>query len=294
MSTILSTDDWRRLEDTAHRLRKLTLETVVWAGSGHIGGAMSAMDVLTVLYHHVMRFDPARLDWDERDRFVLSKGHVGVGFAPLLADLGCFPVEWLETYNKTSSRLGMHLDANKVPGVEASTGSLGHGLPIALGMALASRVKKVPYRVFCMLGDGECNEGSVWEAAMAASHYKVDNLVGFVDRNKAMIDGPTETIMSLEPLAEKWRAFGWRTWEVDGHDIPAVVAAIDEALAVEGAPAMIVCDTIKGEGIDFIAGDYKWHYGAFDADKAKAAREALDRFYAGRIARIAGTVKEER
>lgn len=282
----ISTAEWRHLEDTAHRLRKLTLDTVVWGGSGHIGGAMSAMDILTVLYHRVMNYDPKRLDWEDRDRFVLSKGHVGIGYAPLLADLGCFPAEWLKTYNKTGSKLAMHLDANKVPGVEASTGSLGHGLAMALGMALGARIKDASFRVFCMLGDGECNEGSVWEAAMAASHYRVDNLVAFVDRNHAMIDGPTETVMGLEPFADKWRAFGWETFEVDGHDIPALCQTITAALAVTGKPAMILCDTVKGEGIDFIAGDYKWHYGAFDDDLASKAHQALDAYHASRIMKV--------
>lgn len=281
----LSAAEWRTLEDKAHELRRLTLDTVVWAGSGHIGGSLSSMDLLTVLYHHVMNFDGAHLDDPDRDRFVLSKGHIGVGFAPVLADLGCFPREWLHEYNHTGSPLGMHPDAKKVPGVEVSTGSLGHGLSLAVGLALGARQLGKSWRTFCLMGDGECDEGSVWEAAMAASHFGVDNLVAFVDRNRAMIDGPTETVMKLEPFADKWRAFGWNVAEIDGHSMPALVDAIEAGLAASG-PAMVICDTTKGEGIDFIEGDYKWHYGSFDGDKKAKAEAAIDAHYARRLAAI--------
>lgn len=283
---VITAQQWRSLEDTAHRLRRLTLDTVVWAGSGHIGGSLSSTDLLTVLYHHVMNFDAARMDDPDRDRFVLSKGHIGVGFAPVLADLGCFPTEWLQRYNHTGSPLGMHPDAGKVPGVEVSTGSLGHGLSLAVGMSLGARVQQRDFRVFCLMGDGECNEGSVWEAAMAAHHFGCDNLVGFVDRNRAMIDGPTETVMGLEPFADKWRAFGWDVHEIDGHHIPTIVETVDLALATTGRPSMIILDTVKGAGIDFIEGDYTWHYGAFDAAKQELAATSLDAHHARRLAAV--------
>ncbi len=272
------------LEKKAHELRRLTLDTVVWAGSGHIGGALSAMDILTILYHKYLRIDPKRPDWEERDRFVCSKGHIGVGYAPVLADLGYFDRELLKEYNHTGSPLGMHLDSTKVPGVESSTGSLGHGLSVGLGMALAARVKGASWRTFVLLGDGECDEGAVWEAAMAASHFKAVKLVAIVDRNKCMIDGPTEEVMSIEPLAEKWEAFGFEAVPADGHDFDSLAAALDRALDARERPVAIIADTVKGCGIDFIAGDYRWHYGSFDAEKKAKAAESLDRYHGSRLA----------
>ncbi|WP_124055083.1 transketolase [Arcanobacterium ihumii] len=282
----LDTKTWQRLEDKAHELRSLTLDTVVWAGGGHIGGSLSAMDVLTVLYHEIMNFDPKKLDGPDRDRFVLSKGHIGVGFAPVLADLGCFPKDWLKNFNHTGSPLGMHPDGSKVPGVEIATGSLGHGLSIATGMAAAAKLSGRAFRTYCLLGDGECNEGSVWEAAMAASHFKLGSLVGIVDRNKAMIDGMTEDVMSLEPFADKWRAFGWDVFDVDGHNIPQLVETFRAADTINDRPVMVIANTIKGEGIGSIAGNYKWHYGSFGADQAVEGHKELDAYHASRVAKI--------
>lgn len=282
----LTTQQWRELEDKAHELRSLTLDTCIWAGSGHIGGSLSAMDLLTVLYHHTMRFDAAHLDDPDRDRFVLSKGHIGIGIDSVLAELGCFPKEWLTQFNHTRSPLGIHPDSAKVPGIEFSTGSLGHGLSLALGTALAARVLGRQYRTFCLMGDGECDEGSVWEAAMAASAWHVGSLVAFVDRNRAMMDGLTENVMPLEPLADKWRAFGWEVHEIDGHSIPDIVEAIDTSLTTTDQPSVVLLDTVKGAGIDFIEGDYKWHYGSFDGEKAAKAREALASYHDRRLAAV--------
>ncbi|HOX31051.1 MAG TPA: transketolase [Spirochaetales bacterium] len=284
----LTREEKLRLEQKAHELRKLCLETVVWAGSGHIGGALSAMDIMTILYHKYMRLDPKRPELPDRDRFVCSKGHIGVGYAPVLAELGYFDPELLKEYNHTGSPLGMHLDSTKVKGVEASTGSLGHGLAVGLGMALGARVKGESWRTFVLLGDGECDEGAVWESAMAAAHFKATNLVVIVDRNKCMIDGPTEEVMGLEPLADKWRAFGFEPLAVDGHDFDALAGAIDAALAAKDRPVAIIADTVKGQGIDFIAGDYRWHYGSFDADKKAKALESLERYGQARIAKARG------
>lgn len=283
----LTAEERKRLEEKAHELRALCLETVNWAGGGHVGGALSAMDIMTVLYHKYMRVDPRNPDWPQRDRFVLSKGHVGVGYAPVLADLGYFDKELLKEYNHTGSPLGMHLDSLKVRGVEASTGSLGHGLSLGLGMALAARVKGEAWRTFVLLGDGECDEGSVWEAAMAAAHYKATNLVAVVDRNECMIDGPTEEVMALEPFADKWRAFGFRVLPADGHDFASLCAALDAAVEPDpaGKPAVVIASTVKGCGIDSIAGDYRWHYGSFDAAKMAEARASLERY---REARLSG------
>ncbi len=221
----LSAEQIRKLQDKARQLRCDMVDVTVWAGGAHIGGALSMTDVLTALYYHYLDVRPDEPDWQGRDRFVLSKGHGGVGLAPVLADKGYFDKELLKEFNHFKSPFGMHLDGNKVKGVDASTGSLGHGLSMALGMALGARFQKQAWRTYCLLGDGECDEGSVWEAAMAAAHYKADTLTAFVDRNHMMIDGLTEDVMSLEPLADKWRAFGWEVREIDGHDFAQIGAA---------------------------------------------------------------------
>ena len=267
------------LEKKANELRNLCLDTVVWAGSGHIGGALSAMDILTILYYKYLKVDPKRPNWPDRDRAIISKGHMGVGYAPVLADKGYFDKELLKEYNHTGSPLGMHLDSNKVKGVDASTGSLGHGLSIAIGTALAAKLKNKDYMTYCLLGDGECDEGSIWEAAMAASHYNVTNMITIVDRNKCMIDGPTEDVMKLEPFADKWKAFGFIVKEVNGHSFKELSLAIDYCLNEKSAPVVIIAHTIKGCGIDFMENDYRWHYGSVDSEGYKRCRESLEKYY---------------
>ena len=283
----LSKAEWLALEKKAHELRLLTLDTTRWAGSGHIGGGMSALDVMTVLYHKYMKIDVKNPKWEDRDRFILSKGHVGVAYAPVLCDLGFNDKELLKTFNLSNSTMGIHLDSNKVVGVDASTGSLGHGMSIAVGTALAAKVTGKDFKTYVLLGDGECDEGSNWEAAMSATHYKTTNMISFVDRNKCMIDGRTEDVMRLEPLADKWTAFGFITKVVDGNNIKEICDAIDEALANEtDSPYMIVLDTIKGCGIDFMEDNYTWHYGAIDDTKYQQAKESLEKHYQKRIARV--------
>lgn len=279
----LNDTELKNLEKKANELRNLCVDTVVWAGSGHIGGALSAMDIFTILYHKYLKIDPANPTWEDRDRFILSKGHVGVGFAPVLADKGYFDKDLLKEYNHTGSDLGMHLDSNKVLGVDASTGSLGHGLAIAIGMALAAKINNKSYKTFCLLGDGECDEGSVWESAMSASNYKVTNLITFVDRNRCMIDGPTEDVMKLEPFAKKWESFGFIVKEVDGHSFVELSKAIDEALVEENAPVVIIANTIKGCGIDFMENNYKWHYGGLNSEKITESKNSLEKYYNKRI-----------
>ena len=281
----LSKQEWLALEKKAYELRNLCLDTTFWAGSAHIGGGMSVMDMLTILYYKYMKIDVANPNWEDRDRFILSKGHAGVAYASVLCELGFNDKEQLKTFNLTNSKMGIHLDSNKVIGVDASTGSLGHGLPIAVGTGLAARVLGKDYKTYCILGDGECDEGSNWEAAMSAAHFKVDNVISFVDRNKCMIDGRTEDVMSLEPFADKWRAFGFIVKEVDGHNFNELSEAIDFALENKGAPVMIIANTIKGEGIDFMEDNYLWHYGAIDDEKYAKAKESLDKHYAKRVAR---------
>lgn len=283
----LSKQEWLALEKKAHELRMLTLDTTKWAGSGHIGGGMSALDVMTVLYHKYMKIDVKNPKWEDRDRFILSKGHVGVAYAPLLCDLGFNDKELLKTFNLSNSTMGIHLDSNKVVGVDASTGSLGHGMSIAVGTALAARVTGKDFKTYVLLGDGECDEGSNWEAAMSAAHYKTTNMISFVDRNKCMIDGRTEDVMRLEPLADKWASFGFEVKVIDGNNIKEICDAIDEALAnTTDKPYMIILDTIKGCGIDFMEDNYTWHYGAIDDTKYQQAKESLEKHYQKRIARV--------
>ncbi len=283
----LTKQEWLNLEKKANELRNLTLDTTYWAGSAHIGGGLSVLDIMTVLYHKYMNIKVDDANWADRDRFILSKGHAGVCYAATLCDYGFNDVEQLKTFNLYGSKMGMHLDSNKVVGVDASTGSLGHGMSIAVGTALAARLQGKDYKTFVVLGDGECDEGSNWEAAMSAVHYKTTNMISFVDRNKCMIDGRTEDVMNLEPFCAKWEAFGFIVKEIDGNNIKELCEAIDFAYENKtDKPVMIVCNTIKGCGIDFIEDDYTWHYGAFDDEKYEMGKKALERSYAARIARV--------
>ena len=273
----LTQDELRMLKKQAMKIRKDIVDVTGWCGGAHIGGAMSQTDVLTLLYWKYLSVDPERPDWEDRDRFVLSKGHGGVGMVVVLANKGYFPLDDLREYNHFKSAFGMHLDSKKVRGVDASTGSLGHGLSQAVGMALGARVLGKPWHTYCMVGDGECNEGSIWEAAMSASHYKLSNLTVFVDRNHLMIDGFTEDIMGLEPMAAKWAAFGWTVKEVDGHNLEALAEAVDFALAHKEGPVAIIADTVKGKGVDFMENDPAWHYGGLSVELTARAKQALER-----------------
>ena len=283
----LTLDQRRALETKAAQLRRSTVDVTYWAGSAHLGGGLSVNDLLTYLYYHGMHVNPADPKDPARDRFLLSKGHCGVALVGVLADLGWLPAEELREFNLTGSRLGMHLDAKKVTGVEASTGSLGHGMSIALGMALAARQLGQTWRTYVVVGDGELNEGSNWEAAMAMAQYRLDNIAVIVDRNRCMIDGPTEQVMGLEPIEDKFAAFGFAVRRIDGHDYAAIDAAFEEAKACAGRPFCIVADTIKACGVDFMAGDYRWHYGAINDDMHAKCVAALDRYAQERLAALA-------
>lgn len=280
----LTKQEWLKLEEKAGELRKLILETTHWAGSGHIGGCMSAIDVMVALYYKYMNFDPKNYTDPERDRCVISKGHIGLAIAAMFADLGLIDREDLKTFNHTGSKLGIHLDCNKVPGLDASTGSLGHGSSIALGMALAAKLRNQSYKTYLLLGDGECDEGSVWEAAMATAHFKANNVITIVDRNHNMIDGNTEDVMALEPFADKWKAFGFDVKVINGHRFDEICEAIEYAINAKEKPVCIIADTVKGQGISYMAGNYKWHYGAIDDEKFALAMKDLDKYYAERIA----------
>ena len=265
------------LKTRAKKIRKDIVDVTGWAGGAHIGGALSMTDIMAILYFKYLNIDPKRPDWDDRDRFVLSKGHGGVGYAVVLANRGYFDPELLKEFNHSGSSFGMHLDGNLVAGVDASTGSMGHGLPMAGGMALGARVRKKGFRVYCVVGDGECDEGSIWEAAMAARHYNLNNLIAFVDRNHLMIDGQTEQVMRLEPLADKWTAFGWKVKKINGHDYTELAEAIDFAHTYGDGPIMIIAETIKGKGIDFMENQVAWHYGGLSADLIEKAKQSIER-----------------
>jgi len=282
----LTKTEWLELENKASAVRNLTLDTCNWAGSAHMGGSLSATDFLTLLYFKYLKFDPKNFEDENRDRCIVSKGHIGVGIAALFAELGLIAKEDLKTFNLTGSKLGMHLDCHKVNGLDASTGSLGHGSALALGAALAARVLGKSYKTWVLLGDGECDEGSVWEAAMATANFNTTDLITVVDRNKCMIDGNTEDVMKLEPFADKWRAFGFEVIEVSGHHMNKLSDAMEKALQAKDKPVCIILDTVKGEGIGFMAGDYKWHYGAMDAEKYEIAKQELRDYEAKRIARV--------
>lgn len=273
-----NSDDLARIAALALRVREGILRVVHTSGSGHVGGALSQTDVLCALFAKYLRFDATRPDWVERDRFVLSKGHGGLGFAVLLAECGFVTQEALETFGNTGSALGMHMDHRRVPGVETSTGSLGHGLGIAVGMALGAKMQELPTRVFCLLSDGECYEGSTWEAALAANALKLNNLCALVDRNRLTMDGFTEDEVPLEPLADKWRAFGFRTYCCDGHNLEDICKNLEVALdpAAKG-PAIVIATTVKGKGVDFMEDKPAWHYGSMDTEMYAQALASLRR-----------------
>jgi transketolase len=275
----LSESEIKDLEKIAHQIRRDIVAVTGWAGGAHIGGALSIVDILVILYFKHLNVDPGNPSLESRDRVVLSKGHGGVGYAPVLARKGYFEFELLREFNRFKSPFGMHLDGNKVKGVDVSTGSLGHGLPMAVGLALGARVLKKSWFTYCILGDGECNEGSVWEAAMAASHFRIRNLVTFVDRNRLMIDGTTEQVMGIEPFSDKWKAFGWIVREVDGHSFRELSAAIEYSRAEDKAPVVIIANTVKGKGVDFMENQVKWHYGGLDSDLIEKAKRSIDRMY---------------
>ncbi len=273
----ISDQEIRALEERARGIRKDIVDVTEWAGGAHIGGGLSMVEILVILYFKYLAIDPANPSMADRDRVVLSKGHGGVGYAPVLARRGYFDFDMLKTFNQFKSPFGMHLDGRKVKGVDVSTGSLGHGLSMAVGLALGARHQKKSWKTYCILGDGECNEGSVWEAAMSAAMFKVTNLVTIVDRNRLMIDGKTEDVMALEPFADKWKAFGFTVKNIDGHSFRELAEAIEFAHGHTDAPVVIIANTKKGKGVDYMEDNVKWHYGSMDSNLAEAARASIDR-----------------
>jgi transketolase len=259
----------------ARVVRRHIVTMIARANSGHPGGSLSATDILVALYFGVLRHDPNNPRWPGRDRFILSKGHAAPALYAVLAEAGYFPVEELATLRRWDSRLQGHTDMNLTPGVEMSAGSLGQGLSFSVGVALAGRLDGASYRVYTLLGDGECDEGQVWEAAMAAGHFHLDSLTAIVDRNQLQLDGWTSRIMDLEPLADKWRAFGWHTVEVDGHDPAQLVTALQEAQRTQGRPTVIIALTVKGKGVSFMENNLEFHGRAPTQEELEIALQEL-------------------
>jgi len=266
------------IEKKANVIRKNVIEMIFNAKGGHIGGALSMTDIIASLYFHVLKIDPKNPEWEDRDRFVLSKGHASAAWYAALAERGYFPKEELLTFDHINSRLQGHPDMLKTPGVDMSSGSLGQGISAALGMALAARYLKKTYRTFVILGDGETQEGQVWEASMVAANYKTDNLIVILDYNKLQLYGQTNKIMNIEPVIEKWQVFGWNTIEINGHRINEIVQALECAVKVVGKPTIIIAHTIKGKGVSFMENEVKWHSLAPTKEQTKQALKELETY----------------
>jgi transketolase len=263
------------LEAIAKRLRRDIVTMIGKAGSGHPGGSLSAVEIITTLYWKIMHHKPADPNWKDRDRFILSKGHAAPVLYAALAECGYFPKSELMTLRQLDSHLQGHADRTSTPGVEMSSGSLGQGLSFAIGAALAGRLDKRPWRVYALLSDGECDEGQTWEAAMAAAHYKVDNLTAIVDNNGIQLSGFNRDIMNIEPLNKKWDAFGWHVIEVDGHDFSQLLDAFQKGSKVKSQPAVIIAHTIKGKGVSFMENNVDFHGKAPNAEQLEKALKEL-------------------
>ena len=261
------------IADKAKTMRKHAIKLTLGAGApgAHIGPGLSIMEIVSTLYFGVMKIDPKNPDWPDRDRFLLSKGHAVLGLYPALAEAGFFSIEMLYTFEKKDSHLAGHPCAVGVPGIECSSGSLGHGLSFGLGIAMAAKINKKNYDTYVLLGDGEINEGMVWEAALVAGHFKMDNLIAIVDRNGLQLDGFCKEVMDMEPLTDKWKSFGWNVIDVDGHNIEQLLDAFDKERRVAGKPLAIIAKTIKGKGVSFIENRVEWHKAPISKEQAELA-----------------------
>ena len=267
---------FNKLERKAREIRIAIIEMVHRANSGHVGGSLGAADIIVALYYHLMQHRPGEPQWCDRDRFILSKGHCTPVIYAALADCGYFPKADLNLFRRPGSHLQGHPYQPKTLGIEASTGTLGLGLSTAAGMALAAKLKKQSHLYYVLCGDGEIQEGQVWEAAMFANKYKLDNLIAFVDRNYLQTDGNTEDVMPLDPLRPKWESFGWKVWEIDGHDFEQIISAVEEAQEHFSGPSMIIARTIKGKGVSFMEDKVGWHGTPPGKDDFKKAMKELD------------------
>ncbi len=268
-------NDFEDLKKIASKIRIDIIEMLESAQSGHPGGSLSAAEILTSLYFKEMNIDPKNPNWEDRDRFVLSKGHGAPVLYATLGERGYFPIEEIKKLRHIDSMLQGHPDMKGTPGVEMTTGSLGQGLSAANGMALAGKLDNKDYRVYVLVGDGEVQEGMIWEAAMFAAHNKLDNLIAFLDHNGLQIDGKTEEVMNIEPIDEKFKAFGWHVIKIDGHNFEQIFAAIDEAKGIKGRPTMIIANTIKGKGVSFMENEAGWHGKAPSKEQAEQALKEL-------------------
>jgi transketolase len=272
---MVSSEQIASLEREAKKIRCLSIEMIGNAGSGHPGGALSSAEIMSVLYFHILRVDAKNPQWEDRDRFVLSKGHGTASWYAALCERGFFSRDELKLFRQKGGILQGHPDMSKVPGVDMTAGSLGQGLSAALGMALAGRMQNRSYHVYALLGDGEIQEGQIWEAAMAAAHYKVDNLTAILDYNDVQLDGPTHEIMEIAPVPDKWRDFGWEVVECDGHSIPELLDALVKAKDVRERPCIVIAHTVKGKGVSFMENTCEWH-GVIDPDKLPMALEEVE------------------
>ena len=269
-------EEMKELEEKAREIRKITIDTIGYLGVGHIGGALSIVDVLTILYYKYMDISCDEPRKKNRDKLVLSKGHAGPALYSVLADKGFFPKEWLHTLNAGDSQLPSHCDMNRTPGIDMTTGSLGQGISAAIGIALANRLDKIDKKIYLIIGDGESNEGQIWEGAMAAAHYKLNHLIAFTDNNKMQIDGYVRDVMNIEDIGAKWSAFGWYVQRVNGHDFEEMSFAIERAHKEISRPSMIILDTIKGKGAFFAEGKLENHNMKVDYETARKACKILD------------------
>jgi len=263
------------LTELARKLREHSVRMTHKAGASHVGSSLSMVELLVVLYTRILRVDPHRPDWPERDRFILSKGHGCAAYYAVLAETGFFPLEWLETFYSDGSRLAGHATHTYVPGIEISTGSLGHGLSVATGMALAAKRDSRSWRVFCLLSDGECDEGSTWEPILFAPQHRLDNLIAIVDYNKIQSLGAVKEVIDLDPLAAKWQSFGWSVREVDGHNLEEIEEALRQVPYEIGRPSCLIAHTVKGKGISFMENKLLWHYRSPQGDEYRAALAEL-------------------
>lgn len=275
--------DISRLKEIANTIRKDVIRSLAASGSGHTGGSLGLADVFAVLYFNILNHDPHNPDWEDRDRLILSIGHVAPVLYAALANAGYFPREELLTLRDLGSRLQGHPGRDHgLPGLELSAGSLGQGLSVAVGMAIAAKMDRKNQRIFCVNGDGELQEGSIWEAAMSASHHKLDNLVAIVDRNHLQIDGEVSDVMEIEPLTEKWKSFGWEVFTCDGNDISVLLDIFKEVVKVTGKPSVIIAKTLMGKGITAIENDYAWHGKVPDKAQAGQFIQELDQEFSGK------------
>jgi len=269
------TVDVRKLEEIANRTRINVVKMIAKSGIGHLGGSVSIAEILAVLYFHELKIDPENPEWEDRDRFVLSKGHGCPALYATFAEVGFIPKDMLMTLHEIDSPLQMHPELGLCPGIEMSTGALGQGLSAGIGMAIGAKIRDKSFRVYVLLGDGECNEGQVWEAAMFASKYKLDNLVAIIDYNKLALSGRTQDVMPLEPLYDKWAAFGWHVIEANGHSVTQLINALDEAKQVKGKPTFIIAHTVKGRNISYVEDTWPSHSVQMTAEQVAGALKDL-------------------